>query len=103
MAKKNDADLEVGVEELKQAVLQLIVERYGGRVLTWETATQALALAAFHVKQAALFAPEPAPARNGPASAPAGAPDRSPASRQATARPRPPRPLATTSVGPVDA
>jgi hypothetical protein len=44
----------VGVEELKDAVLQMIVEKFGDRVLTWENATQALSLAAFEIKQTAL-------------------------------------------------
>jgi hypothetical protein len=43
-----------GVDELKDAVLRMIVERFGARPLSWEDATQALALAAFEIKQAGL-------------------------------------------------
>lgn len=48
----------VGVDELKDAILTLIVEQFGDRVLTWEVAEMALSLAAFEIKQAALFAPK---------------------------------------------
>jgi hypothetical protein len=47
----------VGVDELKDAILQMIVEKFGDRVLTWEDATMALSLAAFEIKQAAMVAP----------------------------------------------
>jgi hypothetical protein len=42
----------VGVEELKDAVLRMIVERFGGRPLDVTTATQGLALAAFELNMA---------------------------------------------------
>jgi hypothetical protein len=45
------------VEELKDAILSMIVERFDGRTLSWEDATMALPLAAFEIKQVALFAP----------------------------------------------
>ncbi len=47
----------VEVDELKDAVLRMIVEKFGDRELTWEVATQALSIAAFEIKQAAVFAP----------------------------------------------
>jgi hypothetical protein len=56
MAKRK-APKPVGVDELKDAVLHMIVEKFGDRPLTWEDATMALALAGFEIKQAALFAP----------------------------------------------
>jgi len=49
------ANKSLGVDELKGATLHIIVERFAGRQLTWETATMALSLTAFEVKQAALF------------------------------------------------
>jgi hypothetical protein len=54
-ARKIEPD-EVGSEELKDAILQMIVERFGDRKLTWETVEMALNLVGFEVKQAALFA-----------------------------------------------
>lgn len=54
---KHTAAEEVGSEELKEAILKMIVERFGDRKITWETAERALSLAAFEIKQAALFAP----------------------------------------------
>jgi len=45
----------VGVEELKDAVLKMIVSEFDGRPLTWEVVEQALALVNFEVKQAAVF------------------------------------------------
>ena len=45
------------MEELKDAILSMIVERFDGRTLSWEDATMALSLAAFEIKQVALFAP----------------------------------------------
>lgn len=47
----------VGVDELKDAILQLMVERFGHRHMTWEDADMALRLVAFEIKQATLFAP----------------------------------------------
>lgn len=55
----------VGCDELKDAILAMMVERFGAtrgpaggrRPLTWEAATMGLALAAFEIKQLALFAP----------------------------------------------
>jgi hypothetical protein len=47
----------VGCDELREAILRMIVERFGDRELSWETAELALALAGFEIKQAALFAP----------------------------------------------
>jgi hypothetical protein len=35
----------------------MIVERFGERQLSWETAEMALSLASLEIKQAALFAP----------------------------------------------
>jgi hypothetical protein len=34
----------------------MIVEKFDGRPLTWQTAEQALAIAGFEIKQMALFA-----------------------------------------------
>jgi hypothetical protein len=47
----------VGVDELKDAILRMIVREFGDRPLTWEDASMALSLANFEIKQAALFAP----------------------------------------------
>jgi hypothetical protein len=47
----------VVVEELKNAILRTIVEQFDGRPLTWDICEQALAVAAFEIKQAALLAP----------------------------------------------
>jgi hypothetical protein len=44
----------VGVEELKDAVLHMIVARFDGRPHVWVIATEALSIAAFDSKQAAL-------------------------------------------------
>ena len=43
-----------GFEELKNAALRLIVERFDGRPLDWQTPERALSLAAFEIKRAAL-------------------------------------------------
>jgi hypothetical protein len=45
----------VAVDELKDAILEMIVERFGDRHLTWEDADMALRLVAFEIKQAAMF------------------------------------------------
>jgi len=45
----------VTVEELKDAILHMVVERFGDRTLDWQTFERATALANFEVKQAALF------------------------------------------------
>jgi hypothetical protein len=47
----------VTVVELKDAVLQAIVERFGDGSLDIETVERALSLVNFEIKQAALFAP----------------------------------------------
>ena len=47
----------LGSEELKDAILKMIVEKFGDRELDWETVDRALTLVGFEVKQAALFAP----------------------------------------------
>ena len=47
----------VTVVELKDAVLQAVVERFGDRSLDIETVERALSLVNFEIKQAALFAP----------------------------------------------
>jgi hypothetical protein len=47
----------VGSEELKDAILAMIVEKFGGRDLSWETVEHALSLVNFGIKQAAMFAP----------------------------------------------
>lgn len=47
----------VGTEELKDALLQTIVERFGDRPIDWFTCEMAFAFALFEIKQAALFAP----------------------------------------------
>ena len=44
------------MDEVKDAVLAMLVERFDGRMLTWQVATEGLALAAFEIKQAALWA-----------------------------------------------
>jgi len=45
----------VGVEALKDALLHMIVEKFDGRPLDWETVERALSLVNFEVKQAAVF------------------------------------------------
>ena len=40
---------------LNDAVLAMLVERFDGRMLTWQVATEGLALAAFEIKQTALW------------------------------------------------
>jgi hypothetical protein len=47
----------VGSEELKDAMLQIIVEKFGDRALSVETIEHALSLVNFEIKQAAMFAP----------------------------------------------
>jgi hypothetical protein len=44
-------------EEFKDAILVMIVERFGDRPLDWQTVEQATALVNFEIKQAAMFAP----------------------------------------------
>ena len=44
----------VGVDEMKDAILRMIVDKFGDRPLSWEDATMALSIAAFEIKQAAL-------------------------------------------------
>jgi hypothetical protein len=44
----------VDVEELKDAILRMIVREFGKRALDWKTAEMALALASFEIKMAAL-------------------------------------------------
>ena len=45
----------VGMDEVKDAVLATLVERFDGRMLTWQVATEGLAMAAFEIKQTALW------------------------------------------------
>ena len=45
----------VAVDELKDAILQMIMERFKDRHLTWEDADMALRLVAFEIKQAVMF------------------------------------------------
>jgi hypothetical protein len=47
----------VSVEELKDEILRMIVERFDGRPLSWDVCEHALSIAAFEIKQAAMFAP----------------------------------------------
>ena len=54
MSKKPEP---VGVDELVVAIKQMIVERFEGRPLDWETCEMALSIASLEIKQAALFAP----------------------------------------------
>jgi hypothetical protein len=54
MAKRKRPVEPVGVEELKEAVLRMIVEKFDGKELTWETVERALSLVNFEVKQAAV-------------------------------------------------
>jgi Holliday junction resolvasome RuvABC ATP-dependent DNA helicase subunit len=46
----------VGIDELQRAILRTIVREFDGRPLDVDTATQALALAAFELKMVALRA-----------------------------------------------
>jgi hypothetical protein len=46
----------VSTVELKDAILHMMVERFGDRALDWETCERAFALANFEIKQAAVFA-----------------------------------------------
>lgn len=57
-ARKADAGRgdEAGSEELKDAILAMMVEKFDRRLLTWETVEQALSLVNFEIKQAAMFA-----------------------------------------------
>jgi hypothetical protein len=61
--KRKREPTDVGVDELADAVLRMIVEKFGDRVLTWETVEQALSIVNFEVKQAAVFAPPVEPRR----------------------------------------
>ena len=54
MARKPEP---VDADEVKDAVLRMLVERLDGRPLRWEDATMGLELVAFEIKQMALFAP----------------------------------------------
>ena len=45
----------VGMDDVKDAVLAMLVERFDGRMLTWQVATEGLAMAAFEIKQTALW------------------------------------------------
>jgi hypothetical protein len=54
MAKRLQPRDEVSIEEIKETVLTVIVERFGHRVLTIDTARSALAHAAFDPIQAHL-------------------------------------------------
>jgi hypothetical protein len=47
----------VGEDELADAVLRMMVDKFGDRQLDWETVERALKLVNFEVKQAAVFAP----------------------------------------------
>jgi hypothetical protein len=47
----------VGSEELKDAILAMIVREFGDRALDWETVERATTLVNFEIKQAAVFAP----------------------------------------------
>jgi hypothetical protein len=44
-------------DELADAVLHMIIDRFGDRQLDWETVERALKVVNFKVKQAAMFAP----------------------------------------------
>jgi hypothetical protein len=44
----------VGVEDLKDAILRMIVREFGKRAFDWQTAEQALSLAAYEIKLMAL-------------------------------------------------
>lgn len=50
----------VEVDELKDAILRMIVREFGDRPLDVETAMMALSIAGFEIKQAAVFAPRSA-------------------------------------------
>ena len=62
MAKKRNPE-PVGIDELAQAVLRMMVTEFDGRFLDWDTVEKALKIVNFEVKQAALFAPEARGAR----------------------------------------
>jgi hypothetical protein len=57
MSKRKRKSEPVGSEELKDAILALIVRDFGDRQIDWETVERALSLVGFEIKQAALFAP----------------------------------------------
>jgi hypothetical protein len=61
--RRHPAGGEVGVDELKDAILYMIVERFGDRRLTLETVEMALSLVGFEIKQAVVFAPSGTPAQ----------------------------------------
>ena len=56
---KRTSKPEVGSEELKDAILAMMVEKFGDRALSWETVEHALSLVNFEIKQAAMFATHP--------------------------------------------
>ena len=55
MSRRLSKSDEVGSEELKDAILGMIVEKFGDRALLWETVEHALSLVNFEVRQAAMF------------------------------------------------
>ena len=60
---KHRSPVPVGVDELRIAILETIVDKFAYRSISWETTEFALALVSFEIKQAALFAPRVAPAK----------------------------------------
>jgi len=51
----------VSENELKDAILAMMVERFGDRPLDWEMVERALKIANSEIKQLAVFAPPGAP------------------------------------------
>ena len=47
----------VGIDELKDAILRMMVREFGHRPLDWLTVERATALVNFEIKQLAVFAP----------------------------------------------
>jgi hypothetical protein len=56
MTKKRQPE-PVTEDELKDAILAMMVERFGDRPLDWETVERALKIVNFEIKQLAVFAP----------------------------------------------
>jgi hypothetical protein len=57
IAGKSKTVAAVAVVELKDAILHVIVERFGERTLDIETVERALSMVGFEIRQAAVFAP----------------------------------------------
>ena len=57
MAKRRKKPTIVEEDEIVEAILHMLVEKFGDRVVEWQTIERALAYVGFKIKEAALFAP----------------------------------------------